>query len=175
MADAKAAKKEDAAPAATAGKKKKGGGTIGLILLMTVFGAAVPFIMPTLILVIVGMLPTLVALMTDNDRQKSSTIAVGAMNIAGITPFAIDLWMKGQTMVNLFQTLRDPTTWLVMLGAAGIGQLIVFAVPQAVALLAFARDESRLKLLKRNLDSLKDSWGPEVGTTKPIEQIGNGS
>lgn len=170
MADEKTAK-ADAEPAK---KGKKRGGTVGLIFIMVIFGAAVPFILPTLILFVVGMVPTLVAIMTDNDRQKSSTIAVGAMNIAGIVPFAIDLWIKGQTMGDLFQILRDSTTWLVMLGAAGIGQLIVFAVPQAVALLAFARDESRAKLLRRNLDSLKESWGPEVGTTKPIEQIEGG-
>jgi hypothetical protein len=167
--EAKTAPKEKAA-----GKGKGRGGTLGLIFAMILFGAAVPFILPTLILFVIGMIPTLVALMTDNDRQKSSTIAVGAMNIAGIIPFAVDLWIKGQTMGAMFELLRDSTTWLVMLGSAGVGQLIVFAVPQAVALLAFARDESRLKILKRNLESLKESWGPEVGTTKPVEQIEGG-
>ena len=173
MADKKEEKKE----AATPGESKKGnvspkrGGTIGFFFFMIVFGASVPFILPTLTLVLIGMTPTIVALVTDNDRHKSAATSVGAMNAAGITPFIIDLWTKGQTMGNVFQIFRDPTNWLIMLGAAGIGQLIVFAVPQAVALLTFARAEMRLKILQRNIESLKDSWGPDVGTTKPIDKI----
>ena len=171
------ADKKEAQPGnSTSGENKKEkpakkGGALRFIFFMIVFGAAVPFILPTLTLFLIGMIPTFVALITDNDRQKSSTMAVGAMNAAGITPFVIDLWTKGQTMENVFQILRNPTSWLVMLGAAGVGQLILFAVPQAVALLTFARADTRLKILRRNLESLKDSWGPEVGTTKPIDKI----
>ena len=166
-------KKEAAAPAEDKkeSKGKKKGGKARFVLLMIIFGAASPFLMPTLLLIVIGMIPTFVALVTDNDRQRSSTTAVGAMNIAGITPFVIDLWTKGQTMPNVFQILSNPTTWLIMLGAAGIGKLIVFAVPQAVVLLTSARDEARLKLLRRNLESLKESWGPDVGTTKPLDKL----
>lgn len=155
-------------------KKVKKGGAFGFIFFMILFGGAVPFIFPTMVLCLLGMIPTFVALFTDMDRDKSSSTAVGAMNAAGITPFIIDLWSKGQTPTNLFHILHEPTTWLVMFGAAGVGQLIVFAVPQAVASLTFARDEARLITLKKNLESLQESWGTEVGTTKPIDKIGGG-
>jgi hypothetical protein len=94
------------------------------------------------------------------------------MNFAGLVPFLIDLWVKGQTMENAFVILRNPSNWLIILGAAGIGQLIVFAVPQAMASMTLAHAESRLKTLKQNLEQLKTSWGPEVATTKPVDKIG---
>jgi hypothetical protein len=158
--------------AAAAAPKKKKGGKLSLIFFFILFILAAPFLMPTLTLILVGLLPTFVALLTDNDPQKSSTASIGAMNLAGLTPFLIDLWVKGQTMENAFQILRNPSNWLIMLGAAGVGQLIVFAVPQMMASMTFVHAESRLKLLKQNLEQLKAGWGPDVATTKPLDKIG---
>jgi hypothetical protein len=44
-------------------------------------------------------------------------------------------------------------------------------VPQAIATMSLTHAEGRIKTLRKNLDFLKDAWGPEVGTTKPVEQI----
>jgi hypothetical protein len=60
------AKKEDKPSKAAA--KKKGGGK--LIFLMIVAGCIVPFGVPTL-LVCLGLVPTLVALVTDTDEGHS--------------------------------------------------------------------------------------------------------
>jgi hypothetical protein len=167
--------KKEAAPAPAADKKAapKKGGALGLILFMTVAGAMAPFMLPTLILC-VGMFPTVIALFTDNDRSKTSLTAVGAMNVAGVTPFIIDLWQKGQTMENALAILNEPQTWVVMLGAAAVGQMIVFAIPQAIASMTVSRMESRAALLKENLETLKRIWGPEVATTKPLERVRRG-
>ena len=106
--------------------------------------------------------------------KGSSVAAIGAMNAAGIVPFVIDLWQKGQTVENALQILRAPQTWLVMFGAAAVGQLILFAVPQAIASLTLARAESRVQLLKGNLETIKTIWGPDVATTKSLEKIAKG-
>lgn len=168
-------KKEAAAPEAkkAAAPEKKGGGKVWIILVMTAFGASVWFILPSLLL-LVGMIPTMVELFFGNDRKGSSVLAIGAMNAAGIMPFLIELWQKGQTMENVVAILSQSTTWLVMFGAAAVGWLILFAVPQAIASLALARAETRIQLLKENLGRLKITWGSEVATTKPLEKIAAG-
>jgi hypothetical protein len=168
MADKKDDKKQ-AAPAA-AGKPAKKRSKLGFFTIMVILGMAAPFMFPTIVLLALGLVPTLVVLFIDTDREKSATAAVGAMNFAGVVPFIIDLWIKGQSMDNAFRILREPSTWLVMLGAAGIGQLIVFAIPQAMATLTLVRAEMRLKVLRSNLEQLKTSWGAAVATTKPIEK-----
>ncbi len=171
MADKKEKKETAPAPGKKEGKKK-GGGKAGIIIFMIVFGMSFWFIFPTLVLFLIGMAPTFIVFLIDTDRQKLSTGAVAAMNAAGVTPFIIDLWSKQQTMEAVFQILREPSTWMVMMGAAGVGWLIVFAVPQAVATLKLAQSEARLKILRSNLETLKDVWGPDVGTTKPIDKVG---
>jgi len=150
--------------------KKKAGKGVGFLVAVAVCVAA-PFMMPTVILVLAGLIPTYVALSTDNDPQKSGAVSVGAMNVAGLVPFIIDLWQKGQTMQNTLQILTDANSWLIILGAAAIGQLIVYAIPQAIATLTLTHAESRAKALRKNLDTLKEYWGPEVATTKPIDKL----
>jgi hypothetical protein len=162
MAKAPAKKKEEA-------KKKSGkSGVVGIMILL---GCATPFIVPTVMLLVIGLIPTYVELAIDNDRQKSGAVSVGAMNFAGIVPFIIDLWSKGQTMQDALQIMASANTWLVILGAAGIGKLIVHTIPQALATLTLTHAESRVKSLRKNLDMLKDSWGPDVATNKPVDSL----
>ncbi len=151
------------------GAKKKGKGRVFLFLFLLVL--LTPFLLPTMILLIAGLLPTYVAFFTDRDANKSGALSVGAMNLAGITPFILDLWMGGQTLPHAVQILKTPNAWLIILGAAFVGHLVAYTVPQAVASVTLSRTEARIRGLKKNLDVLRDSWGPDVATRKPIETI----
>lgn len=166
MADAKKAT-NDKEPK----KRRRGKAKFYTFLVIAMFAA--PFMLPTAVLVFAGLIPTIVAFVVDKDREHSSATAIAAMNCAGLAPFVIDLWLKGQTMSNTFQILSNANSWLIMLGSAAIGQMIVSVVPQAMATLTLAHSEIRIKNLKHNLDLLNKAWGPDVGTTKPIDKIVN--
>lgn len=152
-----------------AGTKPKGAGVY--ILPGILIGASLFFVFPTFVLMSIGLIPTIVAIFTDEDKEKHSATAVGAMNVAGLTPFIVELWTKGQTIGHVFEILKNTENWLVILGSAALGQLILFVVPQITASMTSARYETRLTTLKANLEELKSTWGPDVATTKPIEQI----
>ena len=52
--------------------------------------------LPTVLLLVVGMAPTLVAFfIVDRHPSKYTTRAVGYLNFAGCLPYAIDLWRGG--------------------------------------------------------------------------------
>ena len=116
MADSKkpANVKDDKAPS------KTGSGKLRFYTIMTLVGFCTPFMLPTVVLLLVGFIPTIVAFFVDKDRQHSSATAIGAMNLAGITPFVIDLWIKGQSMGSVFQILSQSTSWLIIFGAAAL-------------------------------------------------------
>lgn len=158
MADAK--KKES--------KKQKGGGK--LIFFMILLGCLVPFGVPTL-LICLGLLPTLVALFTDTDQSRSGLATIGYLNLAGVLPFLIELWQKGQTMEAAMAILRDPLTWVIMLGSAGIGQLILFTVPTLVSSMVLMRQEMRLRTLREGVKQLETVWGPDVTNALPLESV----
>lgn len=164
MSEAKKAEPAKGKPA------KKGGGGFKVILFMTLLGCLAPFGLPTLV-VCIGFLPTLVALFTETDGRGSGVAAVGYMNLAGVLPFLVDLWQKGQTMEAAMGMMRNPSTWVVMLGAAGVGHLILYAVPPAVVSYVYNRQEARLRTLREAMKELENIWGPEVATATPVDEV----
>lgn len=169
-------KKPDPAPKdtkdakASGAKSSKGGAWKTILGMVLVIPTILIVGLPTL-LICVGLLPTLIALLTDTDRQKSAAATIGFLNVAGVLPFIIDLWMSGQTMAHAFAIMSSSTTWLVMFGSAGVGHLLLYAIPQATATLTLTRMENRLRTLKQALIQLKDIYGPDVATNKPLDQV----
>lgn len=137
-----------------------GAGTMAMLMLALIPGALV--ILPTTVLVLVGMIPTIVAYFTDRNDDKSAPITVGAMNMCGVMPFAIKLWQSGHTLGIVTDLLRDPTTLMYMYGAAGVGWLVYYGVPPIVARILVARDEYRIKSLDADRQMLVEEWGPDV-------------
>jgi len=148
---------------------RKKGGKLKFMFIMIFAGIAMPFMLPTILLLVAGLVPTYVAFITDKDSEKTGATSVFAMNLAGIVPFIIDLWGKGQTTANALHILSDANNWLVILGAAAIGQLVIFAIPQAIAALSSGLAETRIKTLRKNLELLKESWGPDVASVRSAQ------
>ncbi len=166
MAEAK--NKDAAAPAAKPKSKRSGG--LRFVAAMILAGAVLPLGMPTL-LVCAGLLPTLIALIADRDRHKSMAMTIGFLNLAGVFPFVLELWERGQSMAVALDIVKRPETWVVMLGSAAIGRLLIYAVPPAMAIMAVVRMESRLKTLREASERIKTTWGNDVSTNVPIEEV----
>lgn len=149
-------------------KPKKGG--FKLILVMVIAGCLAPFGVPTL-LVCLGLAPTLVALVTDTDENRSGLATIGYMNFAGVLPFLIDLWQNGQTMEAAMVIVRQPFSWAIMLGAAGIGHLILYAVPPVIASVFLINQENRLRTLREGMQQLEAIWGPDVASTTSLDIV----
>lgn len=164
------AKAEKAAGAAKQTAQKKSGGGGKTVLFMVILGCVVPFGVPTL-LVCLGLIPTIVALFTDSDTHRSKLATIGYMNLAGVLPFLIELWQNGQTMEAAMAIIRNPSSWAVMLGAAGVGHLILYAIPPMIASVIIINQENRLDTLKQGLEELVKIWGPDVGTMVPLETV----
>lgn len=169
MADKKEEAKKEEPKGEGKTDKPKGAWKTILVMVLTIPTMLV-FALPTLV-VCIGLLPTLIALITDTDRQKSTAATIGFLNVAGVTPFVIDLWMKGQTMPHAFAIMSNSTTWLVMFGSAAVGHLLLYAVPHATATLTLTRMENRLRTLREALIQLKDIYGPDIATNKPLDQV----
>jgi len=158
------------AKAKAAGKAPKAKGSGMMIFFMIIIGCLVPFGMPTL-LVCMGLLPTLVALVTDTDEHRSSLATIGYLNVAGVLPFLIELWQKGQTMEAAVGILRDPLSWVIMLGSAGIGHLMLYTIPVIVGSMVLMRQEARLRTLREGIKQLESIWGPDVTNALSLDIV----
>jgi len=133
----------------------------GLAFLLLVVPLAV-VVMPTTVLLGVGLIPTLVAFAVDRDSEKSAAITVGAMNFCGVMPFAIQLWQRGHTLDLSMGLIASPFTWLVMYGAAAVGWGLYFVIPPIVASFVVMRDEDKIRDLEEQRQALVEEWGIEV-------------
>lgn len=140
---------------------RRGGGGSALLLLLLLAPAGL-MMMPTSVLVLAGLAPTFVAYLIDRDPEKSAALTVGAMNLCGVAPFVVRLWQRGHEMGMTLRMLADPGTWLVMFGAAAIGWLLYFFIPQIVAAVMSLRSQSKIKELEERRSLLVADWGAEV-------------
>lgn len=120
------------------------------------------FTLPTILILGLGMLPTVGALLSDRRREKYATLCVGAMNFTGVLPFMIRLWTEEHSYEHAFGMIADPFTWLVMYGAAALGWAIYFVAPGIVGMFIGMRTEQRIQRLRRRQRDLVEEWGPGV-------------
>ncbi len=131
-------------------------------MLLVLLAPAGLMMMPTSVLVLAGLAPTFVAYLIDRDPEKSAAITVGAMNLCGVAPFVVRLWQRGHEMAVTLRMLADPGSWLIMFGAAAIGWLMYFFIPQIVAAFITLRNQSRIRELEERRSLLVADWGTEV-------------
>lgn len=152
-------------------KRKRRGGWSAQLLGLFAFITAIVF-MPTTIMLFLGMLPTLVAGLVDRSGKGTKALTVGSMNLAGCTPFLLDLWTTGHTAENAMAIISDPRTIIVIYCAAGIGYLIDWAMSGIVATVMIQRSGFRLKDIKKRQAALVEKWGQEVTGVLPLDAYG---
>lgn len=135
------------------------------------FVAMIVFL-PTTIFLFFAMMPTLVAGLVDRSGKGTRALTVGAMNLAGCTPFLLELWTGGHTAENAMILISNPRTVIVIYCAAGIGYLIDWAMSGIVATVMIQRSASRLKEIKKRQAELVERWGREVTGLLPLDAYG---
>lgn len=149
-------------------QKNKGWGL--QIMLIFAFLTAILF-MPTTVLLLLGMLPTVVALVIDR-HGGTRAITVGSLNLCGCLPFLLELWTTSHTMAQAVTLITDPRTIIVMYAAAGIGYMIDWALSGIVATIMIQRATGRLKAIRQRQEEMVVRWGPEVTGELPLDAEG---
>ena len=151
--------------------KKKKMGTKGNTIL--VFSALLAVIfMQTTLLFAVSMLPTAVASLIDKTGRNTLAITVGAMNLAGCSPFMFNLWLKGHTLDYSVSIVSDPKSIAVIYASAGMGYLLNWAVAGVVEAIMTKQAQSRLKAIEKRKKQLVAKWGEEVTGDIPVDKYG---
>lgn len=137
----------------------------GLFLLMLGFVLA----LPTVPLLIVGMIPTAVAFFVDRSPGKSAAICVLGLNFAGVAPFIAILWRGSNTLTQSFSMLGDVYVWFVMYGAAALGWLLSMGLAPLVASFLKILAAQQIAALRAQQAELRDEWGIAVEPKAPAK------
>lgn len=151
-------------------KKSKVSWQTQILLIMCVIAALV--FLPSTFLLLVGMIPTPFAIFVDRSRGKNKVMAVGALNLAGCSPFLFELWATEHSFEKSFEIASDPFAIIVMWSAAAVGYLVNWAMTGLVAATMYQRGKSRQKFIKKRQQDLIERWGREVSGEIPLDPEG---
>ena len=159
MAKPKAAAKGKASPQPQG--KQTGHGSTNLLILLTLI-ALVPFSLPTLLVLFVGMLPSLVAALGERGSNRYAWICVGGFNFAGLASWLMALWFGHHEFSYALQQITDINMLMAAYGASAFGWALYIAMPPVVSTLMSANSQRRAQALVQQQRKLVDLWGDDV-------------
>lgn len=148
------------APRSLAARKRPASVLSNLVYAAGIVGILLT-VLPTALVLVIGCLPTLVAVIVDRSPRHYLVRCVGFLNCAGVAPYLVKIWMH-HTVLAAMQMLINPYVWLVMYGAAAIGWMIYLSAPSIAWLQVELMGARRITALQTRQHQLVRDWGEEV-------------
>lgn len=164
MAKKQKAQEQKPQGAKAKGQKAKGSPFIWISLALV---ATVIISLPTVLLVLFGMLPFIVAFIVERTKPRYAAICVGAMNFSGVFPYLLDSWGGRHTVNEAMKMLTDLFSLMVMYSASAFGWLIFIAVPPVVVTFLAVINERRIAQLRKRQQEIIAEWGTGVAEETP--------
>jgi hypothetical protein len=142
--------------------KKQAGSVYSSLLIMAAIAAGMALALPTMLVVLVGSLPTVVALLVDMHPRKYAAWSVGFLNLAGLMPYLGELWIKNHTIEGAVGVLTDLLAWLVIYAAASAGWMIYKWMPVVGSVIMEMKIKGQIRRLKAERQKLIHEWGQEL-------------
>lgn len=128
-----------------------------------IIGGMMMWSLSSVMILIFGMLPTLVAYIVGRSPRNYSMYCVGGMNLSGVFPYLLDLWTGNDDFNAAIDILTDVFSLLVMYSGAGFGWMLFMAIPPLVGAVMTVMSERRLAHLKDSQKNIIKEWGEDVG------------
>ncbi len=132
------------------------------IVIILALLALVPFSLPTLLLLFVGMLPTLAAAFAERGTARQAWVSVGGLNFAGLSNWLLNLWFSHHTLSYAITQLRTVTPILVAYAASALGWALYLAMPPLVNAVTSVTSQRRVVTLAAQQRKLIEQWGDGV-------------
>jgi hypothetical protein len=149
-------------PAETNGRpvKARTQGKVFAILIMV--AGTMLLALPSVIVIAVGLVPSVVAYIVDQTPGRYASRCVGALNLAGLAPVLNRLW-TGQNDINAaLAIITDVYSWLAIYGASAIGWLLFLGLPNIVSTVLSMNANRRINALRDRQKDLVREWGKSI-------------
>src|ERR1700743_2762896 len=115
---------------------------------------------PTVIVLMVALIPTGVAFLVERGKGYYGGLTVGCMNFAGASPYLFDLWFKGHTVQAATGIITNVFAWMMFYGAAMFGWAIYSTTPSLVSTFMTMTSGRGIVSLREQERDLRMKWGP---------------
>ncbi len=138
------------------------------ILLVSVVLIAV---LPTSLLLFVGMMPSVAAFFIDKTRQQLKAMTVGCLNFAACFPYWLTLVSSGHTM-DLAWEILSPTSMSLMYTGALAGYTVEWGVSLVVSVAMVQKGKGKLRSVRKQKEKTIERWGSEVTGEYRLDEYG---
>ena len=129
---------------------------------VTIFVMVLILVPATVIVLLLGSLPTIVAWLIDRSKDKFATFCVGGMNFCGVFPYLLKLWFDDHSISAALNIVSDVFALAVMYAAAGFGWALFISIPPVVAAFLNVIAERRVIYLRSVQKAITSEWGHSV-------------
>lgn len=144
--------------------RKKPFTTMQKLLLLLGLALAVITALPAVVIILIGLLPTLTILITD-PKNTNKLIIVGCFNLAGVFIFMMNI-ANHFSLQNAFFIVTNIFNLIIMLGSAAIGLIIYCEIPNLFIFTSKISAQKRLRTIDTRLEKIGEEWGPEIITPR---------
>lgn len=118
------------------------------------------FATPTLMIFLVGLMPTLTIVITDKKNTKK-IFCIGGFNFAGIVPVVIQVINEYSLSGSLNLTM-EPFNLLLMYGLSALGAGLYYILPNQLVIVYKLINKGKLETIKKRIEYLVNEWGQKV-------------
>jgi hypothetical protein len=140
-------------------KKKRGSGIVSAAMFFSVLFAVLFGI--GFLYVGGALLPSLAALVVDRSQGKFQFKTILCLNISGMLPIIGEM-VTATSSDTIAMLVASPRAWIYAYGAAAVGWVVVWMVPQAVKSSLYFISQNNKQSLEEEAKALIEEWGEEV-------------
>ena len=126
---------------------------------------------PTILLLLIGMAPSIVAYIVDKRPRKVTTRSIGYLNFAGCLYYALKLWMEQNTISGVLELVSEPSTLMIMYSSAAVGWMLNFIMVPIMSAFLAVQHEAKIRSISRRQEDLIKEWGSVVKGQVILEEI----
>jgi hypothetical protein len=160
MSDEKPASAAASSETAPSAPRKMNGKTKLLLIVSCLL--LMGFLRTGFIFFIVGMMPSVIAYITDQSKHRYMFQCVFACNLSGMMGFVLTLIVHGPSNVMLQQMMGSFINWITIYGAALMGWLVVKICPIVAEAMVHNMHKGQITRIQRVQKKLENEWGDEV-------------
>lgn len=151
-------------PAPKAVKKKEAAspGNVNKMVVIGLMLAVVPFSLPSCMVLVAGMLPTLGAYLGEKGDDRYAFLCVGGLNLAALVPYLFGMWFGVHSIDEATHLLTESGMLLWSYMAASVGWLIYKAMPPIISGWLAMNTHKRINGLRSAQKKLVEDWGTGV-------------
>ena len=117
---------------------------------------------PTVLLLLIGMAPSIVAYIVDKRPRKVTARSIGYLNFAGCLYYALKLWTGQNTISGVFELVSEPSALMIMYSSAAAGWMLNFIMVPIMSAFLAVRHEAKNRSISSRQEGLIKEWGSVV-------------